>query len=202
MKQGDIISGLRGYNAQIQQPLTTRPNLPTTLGYTAGKYYPPGVIGPTVAAGSYGTGFVLYNIFLCRRAVTIDRIGIYNTAAVADHIRMAIYADDGGGHPAARVAESGEITLGGAAAFNAATISAILTPGLYWLGLTTDATVSLLCSTAFEVGGFGDMALGPIATASGITPIGTHVYAQLPATAPAITGLSAVGAPLICLRAA
>jgi len=185
--------------------LTTRPNLPRSLGYTVGKYYGPSTWGGGIFGPNFTTGSVYYVPFLARKRQAFDRIALAHVSSSTDHFRLAIYADDGGGHPGTRLAESGEITLAGAAADNAAVISVTLDPGLYWLAYTPDTTISV---SGFSAGGISwdayvDLGIfnGTIPT-SGATPLGTHGYGQLPSTAVAITAFSTLGHPLIRLRAA
>lgn len=126
--------------------LTTRSNLPLTMGYTSGKYYGPSVpSGMTITtAGSPVTqANDWYVPFLCRKSASFDRIAIFNTGAVANNFRLGIYADNGGGHPGALVVDGGQVTTSGAAGDNAATISVSLTGGqLYWLTINCQTTTS------------------------------------------------------------
>lgn len=191
-------------------PLGVR-NLPSGMGYTTGKYY-----GPSLIGGSFGTTVTIskdidyWVPFLCRKTTTFDRIAIRNTSAVTEPFRLAIYVDDGGGHPGARVVDSGEITTSGAAADNAAAILAALTGGvLYWLAVNNNSATSSIAFEGFSSTGLNawqnvaDFAVGVTNAnaAAGIAVRGTRSYAAFPATAAAITDLWSV-APYIRLRVA
>jgi hypothetical protein len=205
---GNLLQGLRvgGTQGLLARGATLRPGLPPALGYTTAKYYGPSILGGLFSTGtSFNQDIQFYAPFLCRKRQAWDRIALRNTAAVSDKIRLALYGDDGGGHPGARLAESGEITLSGAAADNAATVSVTTDPGLYWLSYVGNAAIAV---EAFAAAGLGnwenwaDFATVTNATAGGGTGAGAAFsFAQLPATATVITTLFN-SVPYIRLRAA
>jgi len=67
------------------------------------------------------------------KAVTLDRIGLEVTTAVATAVvRLGIYADDGNGYPGALVLDAGTIDAS-TTGFKEIVINQALAAGLYWL---------------------------------------------------------------------
>jgi len=80
------------------------------------------------------TAYYLYAfLFFVTEAITLDRINIYISTAVAGGlVRLGIYNDDGSGKPGSLLLDAGEIdasTTGN----KSITISQALNPGVYWL---------------------------------------------------------------------
>lgn len=182
--------------------LTVRANLPPALNYTTGDYYGPAILDGVASSVIVVANKIYFVPFLCRVAQSFDRIAIYNTAAVTDHVRLAIYEDNGGGRPTALIVDGGELTLGGAAGDNAATISASLTAGLYWLAIVGDASIAVAGFTGTNWAAHADFSWGGMTYAANIIGCTTdHTYGALPDPVGTYDGLNGAGLPFIRLRA-
>lgn len=101
-----------------------------------GMYYCAGISLGTTA---FAVNVLAATPFFVPRAVTLDRIGLHVATAsgsAGSQGRLGIYADiddQYGGYPASLVSGSTGQVATDATGFVAATISAALNPGLYWL---------------------------------------------------------------------
>ena len=194
----------------ISSAMAVRPHLPLSVGYTTGKYYGPSFVGVVLnSTVTLTAGRDYFVPFLCRRSKSFDRIALRNTAAVATTFRLAVYADDGGGHPGALVEAGSELTCGGAAGDNAATLSATsLTGGtLYWLAFNCNSNLAVpaVYTNSGSTPAYDNAADFPVPDAAAVNygsfPYSTRAYAAFPSTATAWSDMDA-SAPLIRLRAA
>lgn len=115
---------------------------------------------------------------------TIDRLGVEVTSGTTGKIRIGIYDSDSNGMPANLIVDSGEIAIASPGA-KIATVSASLSPGLYWWAYNTDTANTLRAlSNIYNAIGygstFGASFVGSIATIA-------RTYQALPSTFGAAT---------------
>jgi hypothetical protein len=149
-------------------------------------------------AGGSGTSAVAANTiyflpFYLGPAV-VDRIGIEVTAFSAGNARLGLYRN-AGGLPTSLILDCGTVSTSGNAIVEATFTALTLPDEAFWAAVVFDATPtcrngSTVDSTFFGASAFSSAQRGLF---------GTLTYGVLPASAPAITGLSAA-APIVSLR--
>jgi len=144
--------------------------------------------------------------FIVGRNLNIDRIQAeVTTVGTSAVFRLGIYADNGNCYPDNLIVDSGELD-GSTTGVKNATISASLTPGLYWLvSLVGTATVTFR-SLQNQGAGLPSVMGWPAAMGATIRePFweATQTYGALPSTFPtgATINSSALNSPLIMVRA-
>ena len=170
------------------------------MGATEDRWYCAGIDNATVLTTGAPTANVLRAMpFPKYRQRTLDRIAINVTTLTAGNARLGIYADDGNCYPGSRILDAGAVDTG-TTGVKALTISQVLTPGLYWLVLVSNAASTI---RALSVGGAIPI-LGlanDLSTAPGVGWSVAFTYAALPATFPAdAAAITAVPIPAIFVR--
>ena len=138
--------------------------------------------------------------FICPKAITLDRIGVYVSTLSTGNARLGIYSDNGNIYPGARLLDAGEISVISTGA-KILTINQALAAGtLYWLVILCAATPAINC---FPVAAVINV-LGT-SNALGATPncglYASQAYGALPATFPAfVSMIAAAPIPAIFVR--
>jgi hypothetical protein len=151
---------------------------------------------PTASGNATSNTIYALPLTITRR-VTVTRIGMAVATGAVGNGRLGIY-EDANGNPGRLVLDAGTVdtsTLGQ----KEITISQVLRPGLYWLVLVTNGTVSVTI--------FGGTDIVPIlgftsALARSLSKTRTFTYAALPADESAQTYAFATSAPVLWVRAA
>lgn len=82
--------------------------------------------------------------WVCRQDVTIDRLGINCTTAVAGALaKIAVFAADANGRPAGRLTETGDLDLSTTGAKEATLSLSLLEGEVYWFGVRHSATATV-----------------------------------------------------------
>lgn len=158
---------------QIPNPLTFLPNFPAASDYVAGSYYGANTTrdGALTTIGVAANTIYLSYPILVRKSHTFDRLVIRQTTNdTGDKVRVGIWKDLGKLSPEGATLEidSGELTMGGAAANHEATISWAAVPGVYYMGLVSDtASTSFLASDINALSGLEDFGVQFLRTAWG-----------------------------------
>lgn len=166
-----------------------------TGGYVAGRYYiTPCRLSSTVALAN---ATVYYFPLEVGETHTFDRIAIQvTTTGTATLVRLAIY-NAAGGIPTSLVVDGGTVSVAGTG-IATVTISQSLAPGIYWLAVVADGTVTVASSLE-------QMPMPAFTGVASFTAPDTQLSAALtfgafPSTAGAVTYTGA-NAPIIGLRA-
>jgi len=115
------------------------------------------------------------------RDITVDRIAIEVTGAVAANARLGIYNNGTNLVPGTRLLDAGEVSVA-TTGIKAATISQSLTKGIYWLVVVSNGTPTLRKVDAQTWTVIGDTAAD--FTKSAIAYRSNFTYAALPASFP------------------
>ena len=156
----------------------------------------------TALAGTALTANRIYAMpFICPKAITLDRIGIYVSTLSTTTARLGIYADNGNCYPGTLLLDAGtvDVTATGAKTI---TINQVLAANtLYWLVIVCAATPAIYCipvAGVINVLGHSN-ALG---TAQNAGLYATLTYGVLPSTFPTsgLTMITAAPIPAIFVR--
>jgi hypothetical protein len=110
---------------------------------TVGRYYCQPNVASQTSAGPV-LDQVYYMPFPIARDCTLDRIGIYITAAAGASgvVRLGLYADDGTGKPGARIVDGGTVVATAATTARSVTINEVVTKGLYHIAVVGQVNVT------------------------------------------------------------
>lgn len=165
----------------------------------SGRYYFGHMTGGNTGGATFDTTRPVFGLFIARRAVTLDRIGISVTTAAASTVaRLGIYRDDGTGFPGALLLDAGEVdvsTTGGKEII----ISQAITPGAYWLTMMTNGSTVTIESMpqGSQNGWFGYGTLTANGAGSFSYEAGPQTYGPLAANASAYSpGISNKATPV------
>lgn len=136
--------------------------------------------------------------FLVITTETFDRIGITVTVGAVGKARLGIYQNVNG-LPGALVLDAGEVDTA-VAEDKEIVINQTLSPGLYWLAITSNATPTVRLNSD----GFDFVGIGSTLTTGGHARRYNHsaAYGALPDPFPALNSTSSDTGPAICLRRA
>jgi hypothetical protein len=168
--------------------------------FTAGRYYlPPGSLNASAVALSADT--IYAGVFEVGHTWSPDQIGlrVQSNSGTATHLRFAIFAADSEGKPGALVAESASTAIVTPPDNTVASITATLTPGIYYIGVVANGTVTSVwvVTDAFS----NPYQFGLAATneqAARVT--GSHAYGAMPNPFPAESFGNVGGTPAVFLR--
>lgn len=153
---------------------------------------------PLTVSGGAGTSAVaantLYFLPFYLGAATVDRIGIEVTTLAAGNARLGLYRNVAG-LPTSLILDCGTVSTGANAIVEASFTALGVPDEPFWAAVVFDATPTCRNGTAVDSTFFGASAFS--SAQRGL--FGTFTYGVLPASAPAITGLSAA-APIVALR--
>ena len=155
----------------------------------------------TALAGSALTAARMYAMpFICPKAITLDRIGVYVSTLSTTTARLGIYADNGNCYPGALVLDAGTIDVTTTGAKTITINQALSANSLYWLVIICAATPAIYCipvAGVINVLGTSN-ALG---TAQNAGLYVSQTYGTLPSTFPASpTMITAAPIPAIFVR--
>ncbi len=175
-------------------------------GYVSGRYYGPPIAAVMTTVALAADKIYWVPVYVAKRTA-FSGMACFPTIAVAIGARFGVYADNGSGAPGALVSgATSTIAALTAAAKNDAAFAAnvTLSVGWYWLGIdiSSAATFTGIAAggLAGEVLGIGDLVAA--AASVNVAPTSTHVYAALPATAPAMTYVESGTSVYLALKAA
>lgn len=177
----------------------------TVPGYVSGRYYGPPIAAVFTTIALAADKIYWVPVYVAKTAA-FSGIGCFPTIAVAIGARLGLYKDTGIGAPGTLVAAATAIASLTAAAKNDAAFAAsvTLTPGWYWLGIDISSAATF---TGIAAGGLAGSILGigdlvAAAASINVAPTSTHVYAALPATAPAMSYVESATSVYLALKAA
>lgn len=160
------------------------------VAYTSGKYYmTTGVVNGTFGWNtSFASPVIFYYPVFIPKAINVDRLAAQVFSTGTSSFEVAIYSDSNG-VPSSRVATSGSLS-GATTGLKTATVSASLTPGVWWfaIGFSTNSI------TMNGTNGMLNFVSGGDSNLTGI--YGTYYYSTLgsgssmlplPASAPSYT---------------
>jgi hypothetical protein len=157
--------------------------------------------GGTALSGSALTAARMYAVpFICPKAITLDRIGVYVSTLSTTTARLGIYADNGNCYPGALLLDAGTIDVTATGAKTITISQALSANTLYWLVIICAATPAIYCipvAGVINVLGTSN-ALG---TAQNAGLYVAQTYGSLPSTFPASpTMIVAAPIPAIFVR--
>lgn len=157
---------------------------------------------PRAGTALAGTALVANRIyampFVCPKAITLDRIGVYVSTLSTTTARLGIYADNGNCYPGSLVLDAGTVDVTSTGAKTITINQALSANTLYWLVIVCAATPAIYCiPVAAVINILGHpSALG---TAQHAGLYATLTYGALPGTFPT-TGLTMItAAPIPCI---
>jgi hypothetical protein len=138
--------------------------------------------------------------FICPKAITLDRIGVYVSTLSTLTARLGIYADDGNCYPGALLLDAGTIDVTSTGAKKLTINQALAANTLYWFVVVAGATPAIYCipvAAVISILGVSS-ALG---TAQSAGLYAALTYGALPATFPSSpTMITAAPIPAIFVR--
>jgi hypothetical protein len=156
----------------------------------------------TALSGSALTANRIYAMpFICPKAITLDRIGVYVSTLSTTTARLGIYADDGNCYPGNLLLDAGTIDVTSTGAKKITISQALAANTLYWLVIVCAATPAIYC---IPVAGVINILGHPAAlgTAQHYGLYATLAYGVLPGTFPTagLAMITAAPIPAIFIR--
>ncbi len=162
-------------------------DLHSNNGYAPNRYYTPEHVNPTGGTVALAANTLYAIPFRVRERTTFTRLGVEVTTGAGANGRLGIY-NAANGVPTALVVDAGNVIFSSTGE-KEVTISQTLMPGLYFIGVVTDNTPTLLGGTIQHTAMIADVGLlSPDAQGSGGTMriSGSHTFGALPTNFPTV----------------
>lgn len=215
LSAADITSGqTRTYSFQdrdgkvaLTDQIEQMPHGLIVKGATHDRYYGSYTVQQSPTTGTSGTNVIRATPFIVTRTLTLDIIQAeVTTNIVASNFRLGIYADDGNCYPDELLLDTDSLS-GAAIAVVPFAINPglVLVPGLYWLAIVADASITFRAPNAATSGMPNILGRNAAMGINWRQPFWqvAHSYAALPNpfTAGAIVNNTASQIPEIVVRA-